>query len=95
MLSETTLNYNKVIGKHDIGAVAGLEFQNFYISGITLNGTNVPFGQPANFAILDPADIAITERDETIARRSVFGRINYAYDNRYLASVSLLSLIHI
>ena len=89
VLSETTLNYNKVIGKHDIGAVAGLEFQNFYISGITLNGTNVPFGQPANFAILDPADIAITERDETIARRSVFGRINYAYDNRYLASVSL------
>ncbi len=89
VLSETTLNYNKVIGKHDIGAVAGLEFQNFYLSGITLNGTNVPFGQPANFAILDPADISITERDETIARRSVFGRINYAYDNRYLASVSL------
>ena len=89
VLSETTLNYNKVIGKHDIGAVAGLEFQNFYINGIVLNGTNVPFGQPANFAILDPADISITERDETIARRSVFGRINYAYDNRYLASVSL------
>ncbi|MEM8525574.1 MAG: TonB-dependent receptor [Bacteroidota bacterium] len=89
VLSETTLNYAKVIGKHDLGAVAGIEFQNFYIDGISLSGTNVPFGQPQNFALLDPADISISERDETISRRSVFGRINYAYDNRYLLSVSL------
>ncbi len=89
VLSETTLNYNKVVGAHDISAVAGVEFQNFYINGVSLNGTNVPFGQPANFAILDPADISISERDETINRQSVFGRINYAYDNRYLASVSV------
>lgn len=89
VLSETTINYNTVLGRHDIGAVAGVEFQNFYINGTSLNGTNVPFGQPLNFALLDPADIAISERDETVTRRSVFGRINYAYDNRYLASVSI------
>ena len=70
-------------------AVAGIEFQNFYTNGISLNGTNVPFGQPANFALLDPADVSISERNETISRRSQFGRINYAYDNRYLASVSV------
>ncbi len=89
VLSETTLNYTKVLGNHDIGAVAGLEFQNFYIDGTSLNGTNVPFGQPLNFALLDPADIAVSERDETISRRSIFGRINYAFDNRYLLSVSV------
>ena len=89
VLSETTLNYSVELGKHDISAVAGVEFQNFYINGIALEGTNVPFGQPQNFALLNPADIAISERDETIARQSVFGRVNYAYDNRYLASVSL------
>lgn len=89
VLSETTLNYAKVIGKHDIGAVAGFEFQNFYIDGISLDATNIPFGLPINYALLDPADIAVSERNETIARRSVFGRINYAYDNRYLASVSV------
>ena len=50
---------------------------------------NIPFGQPLNYALLDPADIAVSERDETVARKSVFGRINYAYDNRYLASVSV------
>lgn len=89
VLSETTLNYTKVIGKHDIGAVVGVEFQNFYINGLSLAGTNVPFGQPQNFALLDPADISVTEREEVISRRSAFGRINYAFDNRYLASVSL------
>ena len=88
-LSETTLNYTTVIGKHDISAVAGIEFQNFNIDAISLDGTNVPFGQPANFALLDPADLVISERDETVSRRSAFGRINYAYDNRYLASVSI------
>ena len=89
VLSETTLNFAKEIGRHDVSAVIGLEFQNFYINGIQLEGSNVPYGQPQNFALLEPADIAVSERDETIARRSVFGRINYAFDNRYLASVSV------
>jgi len=89
VLSETTLGYSKVLGSHDISAVAGVEFQNFYLSGLSLSGTNVPFGQPLNFALLDPADVGISERAETIARRSVFGRVNYAYDNRYLASFSI------
>ena len=90
VLSETTLNYAKVLGDvHDIGAVVGVEFQNFYINGISLDATNIPFGQPQNFALLAPEDISISEREETISRRSVFGRINYAYDNRYLASFSV------
>lgn len=89
VLSETTLNYAKSLGKHDVSGVLGVEFQNFYINGISLNGSNVPFGQPFNFALLDPADIAVTERDETVSRRSIFGRATYAYDNRYLATLSV------
>lgn len=90
VLSETTLNYFKVFREvHEVTAVAGFEFQNFYTNGISLNGTNVPFGYPPNFGILNPADIAVAERDETIARNSIFGRVNYAYDNRYLVSVSV------
>ena len=89
VLRETTLKHAKVIGNHDISAVAGMEFQNFYINGIALDATNIPFGQPQNYALLDPADIAVTERKETIARQSAFGAVYYAYDNRYLASVSL------
>ena len=89
VLSETTLNYAKVIGAHDIAAVAGLEYQNLYTRGTTLRGTNVPFGDIINFNLLNPADITISERKETISRRSIFGRVQYAYDERYLLSVSL------
>ena len=89
VLSETTLNYAKVIGNHDIAAVAGLEFQNLYVTGTTLRGTNVPFGDIVNFNLLNPADVSISERKETISRRSVFGRVQYAYNDKYLASVSI------
>ena len=89
VLSETTLNYAKTFGNHDVSAVVGLEFQNFYGKGTTITATNVPFGQPLNYSYLDPADINTNLVDATISRRSVFGRINYAYDNRYLASVSV------
>jgi len=89
VLSETTLNYAKVLNeKHDISAVAGIEFQNTKLVGTALRGSNVPFSAIVNYNLLSQEDIAITERDETRTRRSVFGRINYAYDDRYLISVS-------
>ena len=87
-MSETTLNYTKTIGTSDISAVAGAEFQNFYIKGTAIAGTNVPLGLPLNYSYLNTADVTTRLRDETVSRRSVFGRVNYAYDNRYLASIS-------
>ena len=89
VISETTLSYAKVIGKHDISAVAGVEFQNTTFKGTALAGANVPDEAILNFNLFDPADITVTERDETRVRESVFGRINYAYDDKYLASVSV------
>ena len=89
VLSETTLNYAKEIGKHDISAVVGVEFQNTFFKGIALTGTNVPYGDIINYNLLAPADVKTVNRDQQIARKSVFGRVNYAYDDRYLVSVSL------
>ncbi|RDK87059.1 SusC/RagA family TonB-linked outer membrane protein [Marinirhabdus gelatinilytica] len=89
ILSETTLNYSGEIGNHEISAVAGVEFQTLYTRGTALNGTNVPFSDIINYNLLQPEDIAVTEVDETIVRKSIFGRINYAFDNRYLLSVSV------
>ena len=89
VLSETTLNYANTFGKHEIAAVAGLEFQTTYIRGLASVGTNVPIGLPVNYNQFDPADVITTERDETRTRRSIFGRVNYAFDDRYLFSASL------
>ncbi|MFV9550223.1 SusC/RagA family TonB-linked outer membrane protein [Algibacter sp. PT7-4] len=89
VLSETTLSYAKEIGKHDISAVAGIEFQTTKFVGTGLAGANVPDEAILNYNLFDPADITVTERDETRARESVFGRVNYAYDDKYLVSVSV------
>ncbi|WP_179334204.1 SusC/RagA family TonB-linked outer membrane protein [Winogradskyella costae] len=89
VLSETTLNYAKEIGKHDISAVAGVEFQTTTLIGTRLDGANVPDSNVLNYNLFDPADITVTERKETRARESVFGRVNYAYDDRFLLSVSV------
>ncbi|MDE3742811.1 SusC/RagA family TonB-linked outer membrane protein [Maribacter polysaccharolyticus] len=88
VLSETTLNYAKEIGKHDIAAVAGIEFQSTKLKGTALDGSNVPDTAIQNYNLFNPEDITVTERDETRNRESVFGRINYAYDDRFLVSVS-------
>lgn len=89
VLSETTLNFAKTLGSHDLSAVVGMEFQNFYIKGTSITATNLPVGLPLNYSYIEPADINTSLRDETVSRRSVFGRVNYAYDNRYLASISV------
>ncbi|MDH7445891.1 SusC/RagA family TonB-linked outer membrane protein [Aquimarina sp. 2201CG14-23] len=89
ILSTTTLNYKKLIGKHDIDAVIGYEFLNNYINAISLVGTNVPNSDIINYNLLDPEDITTTETEITRARKSVFGRMQYAYDDRYLVSASL------
>ncbi|WP_299440796.1 TonB-dependent receptor [uncultured Aquimarina sp.] len=89
ILSTTTLNYKKLIGKHDIDAVIGYEFLNNYINAISLVGTNVPNSDIINYNLLDPEDITTTEAEITRARKSVFGRVQYAYDDRYLVSASL------
>ncbi|WP_179339311.1 SusC/RagA family TonB-linked outer membrane protein [Winogradskyella ludwigii] len=89
ILSETTLSYAKQIGKHDISAVAGVEYQTTKFIGTALDAVNVPDQAVLSFELFDPADITVTERKETRIRESVFGRVNYAYDDRFLASVSL------
>lgn len=92
VLSVTTIGYNTVINeKHEISALIGLEYQKNHLLGTYVNGNNVKqlLGEPLNYALLANEDVIVTERDETINRESLFGRVAYAYDNRYLVSVSV------
>jgi TonB-dependent starch-binding outer membrane protein SusC len=89
MLSTNTLSYEKVFGNHDISAVVGYEYQTYTYRGIDVQGANVPDTDIQNFNLFAPEDLTVTERDELVVRKSVFGRINYAYDSRYLVSASI------
>ncbi len=85
-----TLNYNKTFGKHLVNAVAGTEFykendQSFYASR-------------EDFAIENPdytyLDAGTGTKDNgggaaANALMSYFGKVNYTYSNRYLASFTI------
>ena len=77
------------IDEIDVREVIGVEFQNTIFKGMSSRGTNVPIGVPINYSQFNPADVITNEIDAKQTRRSVFGRVSYAYDNKYLASVSL------
>ena len=89
ILTETTLNYAKEIGKHEISGVLGFEIQNNFVDGISTNATNLVASDIINYDLIDPSNIVVSETETTIVRNSIFGRINYAYDDRYLFSGSL------
>lgn len=89
MLSTTTLGFAKVFGNHDVSAVVGYEYQTNTYKGIDVQGANVPDTEIQNFNLFNPADLTVRERNEMVVRHSIFGRINYAYDGRYLVSASV------
>lgn len=92
ILSVTTLNYNTVLNdKHDISAVVGYEIRKQYWDGTSVQGNNVRqlLGDPLDYSFLENADITVTERHDVAHANSVFGRVSYVYDERYLVSASL------
>ncbi|WP_289039114.1 TonB-dependent receptor [uncultured Zobellia sp.] len=90
ILSTTTLSYTKEFGeKHDVSAVTGMEFVNTYFEGLESDGTNLPFGLPLNYSFINPEDVNTNTVDAKQSRRSLFGRVAYAFDNRYLISASI------
>lgn len=90
LLSENTISYNKVLGgKHSIAAVAGFTYQDFL--NTSLGGSGVGFlsnvTETANLSSANTPGIP-TSSYSFATLLSYLGRVNYSYDNRYLATLS-------
>lgn len=75
-LLEHTLNYDKTFGEHKISAVGGISLQRFDFPLMRTNtiGSNPPVEDP------------YTEKSNFTG---ILGRVNYAFSNKYLASVTV------
>jgi len=88
IINENLLTYNKVFGKHDINAVAGVTFEAWdnYYSDQTGKGYQFDYIHTLNAA-------SIKERSDTYSNQerlnSILGRVSYAYAGKYLFSLSL------
>ncbi|QEH42965.1 TonB-dependent receptor [Chitinophaga sp. XS-30] len=89
LLSENTISYNKTAGKHNIAAVAGFTYQDFLTTFV--NGRGVGFlsdaSQTYDLGAADAPGIPGSGYAKS-ALVSLLARVNYSYDNKYLATIS-------
>lgn len=87
-VTDNTLTYSKVIGKHDINAVAGISAEKWDYAVESSRG----IGYTSDLVqTLTAASLIADSFSEKYEERlfSMFGRVNYAFDDKYLASVSV------
>jgi len=88
LVTENYFTYSKTIGDHEINAVAGMSAESWDTESESISGTGYDSDLLRNIAAATTiANATSIQYDETF--QSVFGRVNYAYKDRYLASLSI------
>ncbi len=84
------MTFNKTFGKSDLSVMAGAEAQQRNYNSISVSAYDVP-NTPDQWYLSAAKDVDFVvgsgQSDEALA--SVFGRINYSYDSRYLVTVNM------
>ncbi|MFT3935613.1 MAG: TonB-dependent receptor [Chitinophagaceae bacterium] len=94
ILIEHYLNYTHTFGDHNINALAGYSYQKFFLQtrGYSINKfpitTVEPQYNPSYGQELTLANNAPTGSAQENEQQSFFGRINYGYKNKYLATLN-------
>lgn len=88
-LAEQRLNYNTTIGKHKFDAMVAMTYEKNKNETINAFKRNA-LGNEEIYQILDAqtAGDKVSGAKETSSMLSYLGRINYVYDDRYLATVN-------
>ena len=84
-----TLNYGKTFGaRHDIGAIVGMQIENYNVRNVMARRTNPP---KEGLTQVDSGTDGIKGEGNLSRLRmgSYFGRINYAFDGKYLFEANL------
>lgn len=92
-LFEATADYSNTFDGHHFAAVAGFSWQNFFYDGSSMENKGFPTESSKYFQMGngDPEKtymkMSSYRNSNTLA--AFFGRVNYNYEEKYLASVSL------
>lgn len=85
--TESYFSYNKAIGKHDISAVLGFAAEKWDTSAEEITGSG--YASDLLQTISAATIYSGTSIDFQKRLMSYFGRLNYAFSNKYLASLSI------
>lgn len=90
LLSENTITYNKTLnGRHNISAVGGFTYQDFLTTTLSASGNGFISDASETFDVGSAITPGVPQSSYTKATLlSYLGRINYGFNDRYLATVS-------
>ena len=85
---QLTLNFQKRINKHEIGALLGYSQEWYNFSSLSASRKKIPFD---GIYVIDAGteDITNSGTKSSWALRSYFGRVNYAFDGKYLVEANM------
>ncbi|MDR3059753.1 MAG: TonB-dependent receptor [Prevotella sp.] len=90
---DNTLEFNKKINKHDISAVLGISYQTSNYeqiwgtkNGVLMNSSTGEYYENLDAVLRDPKTGNYKDLQKLF---SVFGRVNYNFDERYLLSFTM------
>lgn len=86
-ITTSTLNYNQTFGSHTVSAVGGYELNVTNYSDATVEGRNPLTEIEVPQSITEEQQLDGVEGTDVL--QSVFGRVNYDYEGRYLLQASL------
>ena len=89
LLSENTISYTKTWGDHTISTLGGFSYQDYTSTNLNASGSGFLSNSVETYNLQGAAvqGIAYTGYSKSVLL-SYFGRVNYNYKGRYLATVS-------
>ncbi len=85
---EQYLTYNRIFGQHNLTVLAGYSSQSFKFTQIGGSGQDLPNNTVISLGATAANNQAVSNQAET-SLRSVFGRLNYNFANRYLLTANI------
>ena len=86
-LVENTLTYKNTFNKHNITILAGQSYQEFDFRQISAVGSGLE--KPYILSLSNASSFSVIDNQQPAALVSYLGRVNYAFDDKYLLTINL------
>lgn len=88
LVTDNILSFDKYIGKHEINAIAGFSAEKWDTTFESTSGQGYQSDLVQTITAADPTTVTSTSYELPERLMSVLARVNYAYNDKYLVSLS-------
>ncbi len=89
LTTQLLANYNNTFGKHDVNLMAGYETYYYFHESQSASTNNMALDTYPYLSVANKDYLGVGGTAYENAYRSVFGRVVYSYDNRYLLQFNI------